>query len=303
MLNTCAKPEWPKESLRKGEQGPVTLAFRIEPDGSVGDAQIVKSSGYPALDTAARDGIMRCKFKPAMVEGKAEAAWMKMQYVWTLEDSKRASPEQWRLAKEGTARGEAQAQFDLASLYMSETGQKRDMAEVTRLLKLAADQNHAAAQSKLGILHITGTVAGAADLPAAAQLLGKAAAQGDARAQHTIAMLAVNNGASSSAIDAAIMLLQKSHGQKYGPSASMLGHLLVDRGSTPEEISEGLAMLRAAAERHDGDALFALGRLAEAGLRVPQDLAQAAAYYEKAVVMGSRQAPNALAMLRARKAP
>ncbi len=299
MLPTCAKPDWPQASLQNGEQGSVTLAFRIESDGSVSDSKIVTSSGFPALDMAARDGISRCMFKPATVEGKRDAAWMKVQYVWTLEDP---SPEQWRLAKEGAARGEPLAQFDLANLIVRATGQKRDMAEVTRLFKLAADQNHPAALFKLGMLHLSGDVSGAADLAVGAQLLGKAAALGDARAQYMIAMFALNSAALPTR-DAAIALLRKSHGQKYSASTSVLGRLLVDRGTTPEEIAEGLTLLRAAAEQNDGDALFALGRLSETGARVPQDLAQAAAYYEKAVVMGSRQAPDALSKLRGRKAP
>src|SRR5471030_1052599 len=33
-FNTCAKPEWPKEALRNGNEGRVTLAFLIDTDGS-----------------------------------------------------------------------------------------------------------------------------------------------------------------------------------------------------------------------------------------------------------------------------
>jgi protein TonB len=84
-FNTCAKPEWPKASLRNEETGTVTLSFLIAEDGRVADSKIVKSSGFRDLDKAAQVGISKCRFKPGTVEGKPEQAWMQMQYVWTLE--------------------------------------------------------------------------------------------------------------------------------------------------------------------------------------------------------------------------
>ena len=84
-FSTCAKPEWPKSSLRNEETGTVTLSFLIGVDGRVADSKIVKSSGFRDLDKAAVNGIGKCKFKPTMVDGKPEQAWMSMQYVWTLE--------------------------------------------------------------------------------------------------------------------------------------------------------------------------------------------------------------------------
>ncbi len=84
-FNTCAKPEWPKASLRNEETGTVTLSFLIGTDGRVADSKIVKSSGFRDLDKAAISGISKCKFKPGLTDGKPEQAWMQMQYVWTLE--------------------------------------------------------------------------------------------------------------------------------------------------------------------------------------------------------------------------
>ena len=66
-FSSCAKPEWPKESLRLEQRGRVTLAFLIGADGTVNDAKVVNSSGYPLLDEAAREGIRKCRFKPASV--------------------------------------------------------------------------------------------------------------------------------------------------------------------------------------------------------------------------------------------
>jgi len=84
-FSTCAKPEWPKSSLRNEETGTVTLSFLIGVDGRVADSKIVKSSGFRELDKAAVAGISKCHFKPGLTDGKPEQAWMQMQYVWTLE--------------------------------------------------------------------------------------------------------------------------------------------------------------------------------------------------------------------------
>lgn len=84
-FNTCAKPEWPKASLRNEETGTVTLSFLIGVDGRVADSKILKSSGFRDLDKAAVTGISKCRFKPGLTDGKPEQAWMQMQYVWTLE--------------------------------------------------------------------------------------------------------------------------------------------------------------------------------------------------------------------------
>ena len=84
-FSTCAKPEWPKSSLRNEETGTVTLSFLIGVDGHVADSKVVKSSGFRELDKAAVNGISKCRFKPGMTDGKPEQAWMQMQYVWTLE--------------------------------------------------------------------------------------------------------------------------------------------------------------------------------------------------------------------------
>ena len=81
----CEKPDYPAASVRKEEQGTVTLAFLIGLDGRVVDSRVEKSSGFPALDKAARAGLSLCKFKPGSTDGKPEQSWTKMQYVWKLD--------------------------------------------------------------------------------------------------------------------------------------------------------------------------------------------------------------------------
>ena len=82
----CEKPAYPLSAIRIGESGVVSLAMKIGTDGKVIDALVEKSSGSKVLDKAARLGLSLCKFIPAKTDGIAEVAWMKIQYVWTLDE-------------------------------------------------------------------------------------------------------------------------------------------------------------------------------------------------------------------------
>jgi periplasmic protein TonB len=84
-FSTCAKPDYPRNSQRNEEQGTVTLAFLIGVDGGVKDAKVDKSSGFRELDKAALRGLSQCKFKPALVDGRATETWSNVQYVWRLD--------------------------------------------------------------------------------------------------------------------------------------------------------------------------------------------------------------------------
>ena len=84
-FNTCAKPEFPKASLRNEETGTSTVSFLIGVDGLVKDSKVQKSSGFRDLDRAAQSALGKCRFKPAMVDGKPEQQWTAVQYVWTRE--------------------------------------------------------------------------------------------------------------------------------------------------------------------------------------------------------------------------
>ena len=84
-FNTCAKPEYPKSSLRNEETGVSTISFLIGVDGRVMDSKMAKSSGFRDLDKAAQSALGKCRFKPAMVDGAPQQAWVAVQYVWTLE--------------------------------------------------------------------------------------------------------------------------------------------------------------------------------------------------------------------------
>ncbi|MES2296987.1 MAG: energy transducer TonB [Pseudomonadota bacterium] len=84
-FDNCAKPDYPKASLRNEESGTTNMRFLIGVDGHVVESQIVKSSGFRDLDKAAVAALSKCKFKPGTTDGKPEQSWAPVQYVWSLE--------------------------------------------------------------------------------------------------------------------------------------------------------------------------------------------------------------------------
>ena len=83
-FGACGKPVYPAASLQAKEEGTVTMSFDVDAAGKVTGSSVVKSSGHPALDEAARSGIAKCTFKPALAGGKPVSASVKAQYVWRL---------------------------------------------------------------------------------------------------------------------------------------------------------------------------------------------------------------------------
>ena len=82
----CETPVYPSASRRFQESGTVQLRFHMGVDGKVLESEVEKSSGYKRLDEAARLALSKCQFKPATVDGKPEASWSSLRYIWKMED-------------------------------------------------------------------------------------------------------------------------------------------------------------------------------------------------------------------------
>lgn len=84
LMQGCRLPQYPKRSEDKGEEGTVVFRFLVGTDGSVQSSQLVKSSGFERLDSAAREAFMRCKFTPGTVDGAPVASWVRQPFAWRL---------------------------------------------------------------------------------------------------------------------------------------------------------------------------------------------------------------------------
>jgi len=57
-------PEYPREARRMGREGTVVLKLTLDVEGRVDAVEIVQSSGY-GMDEAAREAVLRSRFRPA----------------------------------------------------------------------------------------------------------------------------------------------------------------------------------------------------------------------------------------------
>ncbi len=81
---SCAPPEYPADSFKKGEQGTTVLRILVGVDGKAIDSEIETSSHSRKLDSAAQRALMECTFKPASADAKPTQAWVQQQFVWKL---------------------------------------------------------------------------------------------------------------------------------------------------------------------------------------------------------------------------
>ncbi|WP_426956223.1 energy transducer TonB [Muricoccus radiodurans] len=76
---------YPPGDRARGVVGAVGMRLRVSDDGRVVEARVTETSGYQSLDEAARRGIRRCRFSPALRNG--EPVWGSRDYrvVFRLE--------------------------------------------------------------------------------------------------------------------------------------------------------------------------------------------------------------------------
>jgi protein TonB len=69
-------PPYPAMARKRNWQGEVLLRVRVNEAGQPVAVEIAKSSGHRLLDRTARDHVLRrWRFQPALIEGRAVAAW------------------------------------------------------------------------------------------------------------------------------------------------------------------------------------------------------------------------------------
>ena len=63
------EPAYPETLRQQRIEGRVAVRMLVLEDGSVGDANVVSSSGYGEMDEAALDAVRQWQFVPARQEG------------------------------------------------------------------------------------------------------------------------------------------------------------------------------------------------------------------------------------------
>lgn len=66
------EPQYPRKAAMQGKEGWVQLKFDVTETGSVDNVSVVKSEPRRLFDTAAKRALLKWKYKPKVVDGKAE---------------------------------------------------------------------------------------------------------------------------------------------------------------------------------------------------------------------------------------
>ena len=78
------EPDYPASAVLRGEQGAVELLIHVGPDGRAQAVDVLRSSGWAALDRAARQAVLSWHFLPALKHGVAVPAAMPLRVVFDL---------------------------------------------------------------------------------------------------------------------------------------------------------------------------------------------------------------------------
>lgn len=77
-------PAYPTLARERGEAGTVLLDVEVSASGACGRIHVLRSSGHDLLDEAARQGISRWRFKPAVRAGLPVAVWVEIPVTFRL---------------------------------------------------------------------------------------------------------------------------------------------------------------------------------------------------------------------------
>ena len=80
-------PVYPPTSRRNGEQGMGLFRVLVDEKGHPTDVQVLKSSGFPRLDTAAMEAIRKWAFKPAVQNSQPIQSWTRVQVAFQLQNA------------------------------------------------------------------------------------------------------------------------------------------------------------------------------------------------------------------------
>jgi protein TonB len=78
------EPVYPIAAAERGQHGAVVLLLHISPAGLTEGVDILRSSGFPALDHAAMDAVWTWRFAPAVKDGQPIPSDMPFRVVFDL---------------------------------------------------------------------------------------------------------------------------------------------------------------------------------------------------------------------------
>ena len=182
-------------------------------------------------------------------------------------------------------KGSADAQGDLARMYVNGWGLAKDYTEGLKWARKAAEQGNAAGQNSLGYLYHNGHGVTKSDTEAMAWYR-KAAEQGFAVTQYNLGTIYLHgDGVAKSDIEA-VAWFRKAAEQGYALAQAALGQMYRNGVGLAKSHTDAVAWYRKAAEQGNAVAQANLGWLYENGYGVAKSDTDAVAWYRKAAEQG-----------------
>jgi TPR repeat protein len=202
----------------------------------------------------------------------------------------------WSITRTRAERGDASAQFDLASAYYYGKGVPQDHSEALRWYQKAADQGEPRAEDALGYMYLTGV--GVPQDPAIAlRWYKKAADHGSAKGQFDLATVYDEGiGVPPNYVEAS-RWFRKSADQNYAKAQDALGYMYYAGRGLPQDHVQALLWYQKAAEQGYAKAEFDLASMYYKGLGTSQNYAEARRWCIKAAKQGNPDAQQALVTL------
>lgn len=82
---SCKRPAYPDISMRKNEQGVVTVDVDLDVNAHVLRSRVSDSSGFERLDLATQHAIEKCRFHSATTDGRPQASTAVVRFTWKLQ--------------------------------------------------------------------------------------------------------------------------------------------------------------------------------------------------------------------------
>lgn len=82
---SVVEPRYPSDAKRRGEHGTVLLRVRVGSNGLPLIVEVARSSGSFRLDRAAREAVLRWRFRPVQIDGRAVPAEGLVPIAFNLE--------------------------------------------------------------------------------------------------------------------------------------------------------------------------------------------------------------------------
>ncbi len=141
-------PEYPSQESSVGQNGIVVVEFTVGVDGLARDPQVLASAPPKKFDAATIRGVLRSRFTPAQLDGKAVEGRHTIRTVFEIEDGGGIlwNNEKIEVIKQRAEAGLPDAQFVVGLLGILDDSLKIPEDAAERLLLSAAQAGHPDAQ-------------------------------------------------------------------------------------------------------------------------------------------------------------